>query len=126
MDWSPQLCLGCSYLDVSDETVLVWLHLKNYAHRPFVPWCILVLNENDVVDLEVALYLVPLGTFLQSGQVLLSPSRPKQVTQVLDSAPTTMHVDIKSLELSRRGQDDACFHGQNLIWGERYWVLVIT
>ncbi|KAJ7354946.1 hypothetical protein OS493_029055 [Desmophyllum pertusum] len=99
--WSAQLCCLGSQDDASDETFRVWLYLDDHVHWPNVSRCVLIFHQNNVVDFQVAPFLVPLGSLLKRWQILFLPSRPEQVAEVLNSPPTSAHVDIVALEFAR-------------------------
>ena len=124
MYWSPQFCLSGSQLDTSDQSLGVRLYISEHAHRPLVSWCTLIFNQYDVVHLEITPFLMPFRALLQCWEVFAFPSCPEQVAQVLNSVPTTSHVNVIALKLARRGQNNAGF--RSWVGCKWQWVIGIT
>jgi len=111
---SSELCRFRSYDCTPDESLRIWFHVHNDAHRPVIPWRVFVLNQYDVIYFHISLLLASLWSLLECTQMFFFPSRPELVAEMLDPAPMAAHVNIVSLKFAWRGKNNLGLHSQDL------------
>ena len=117
------ICGGISGLQphLPYMTIIAGEGLKYSNQSPLVTREVVVRHQHDVIHRQVLLRMKPFLTFLQSMQIVLAPSSPKLVGDVLDAARELPAIIIGLLEASGRGHDHSRLLSQQAIWCEQFY-----
>ena len=89
-----------------------------YCHLPSISFCLL-FQKQDVTNLTIALWWIPLLLALKCHQHFFSPSIPKFIWNVLYPPPVLTRVNIRCWKYSWRWYHDFRFRCQLVYWTQR-------
>ena len=75
--WSDVNTIFGTELDDSDESILIFMGFNDSSNGPLGRFSIIFSQNNNVANLQVLVWLTPLGILSEASKVLLLPSFPE-------------------------------------------------